>query len=489
MNQRRFTVRLRIGIIAQAVILLAALLLALLTGFDRFILLIAAGALLLATGVIIGVNARNDYKDLNNWYEQILDFVYLPMSITDMDMKWTFINAPVKNIIGVSREEVLGEHCSKWNADICGTEKCGVAMLRKGLGQSFFTNEGVNRNFQVDTTYLYDRRNKERKIGHLELVSDVTTKVRLESAVEHLRNSSADLASTMEEEASTTTELSAAAEQFSKNLESLKANGEKQYAIIEDTVSALEEMAGSINSVSRNAASMSNNSKKSVEFANGSQEVIKNTIEGVGEVSRNLDSISSEISQLVEKAEQVDEILQVINSIANQTNLLSMNAAIEAAHAGDSGKGFSVVAEEIRKLAENAQESSKEIEKILKEIKSGIEGSKTLSDTGRKTVAANMKNIETSMDSLGQIVESIKNMNQMLNEINHTTDEQSQATTTLLENARNLKTISDEVRGSTSEQSDGIVQITEALHVLAEGASANVAATEKLKQAAQDLEL
>ena len=140
-----------------------------------FALLLISGLLLVILGALTSFVAGTDYKDLNHWYEQILDFVYLPMSITDMDMKWTFINAPVKNIIGVTREEVLGEHCSKWNADICNTEKCGVAMLRQGLSQSFFTNEGVKRNFQVDTTYLYDRRNKDTRIGHIELVSDVTT--------------------------------------------------------------------------------------------------------------------------------------------------------------------------------------------------------------------------------------------------------------------------------------------------------------------------
>jgi len=489
MNYRRFNKRQNIGVAAQTGVLAITFLIFQLGVADGFAILLVSGLLLVALGVLTSFAARSDYQDLNHWYEQILDFVYLPMSITDMDMKWTFINAPVKDIIGVTREEVIGDHCSKWNADICNTEKCGVAMLRKGFSQSFFSNEGVNRNFQVDTTYLYDRKNPEKPIGHLELVSDVTTKVRLDSAVDHLRSSSSNLASTIEEEAATTIELSAAAEQFSKNLQSLMKNGDRQYGIIEETVSALEEMASSINSVSQIVRGMTKNSKESVNFAMEGQEVIKETIEGVKRVSGNLQAISTEIINLAEKAEQVDEILQVINGIASQTNLLSMNAAIEAAHAGDTGKGFSVVAEEIRKLAENAQNSSKDIEKILKEIRSGVEGTKNLSDQGLYTVSENVTNIERSMSSLGQIVDTIKSMDTMLNEINQSTDEQASATTTLLDNARDLKSISDEVRGSTAEQTEGIQQITDSLLVLSQSSNENVDSAEKLKLAAQELEL
>lgn len=134
---------------------------------------------------LIIISFINVFKDLNNWYEQILDFVYLPMSITDMDMNWTFINKPVKDIIGVTREEALGKQCYNWDADICQTVNCGICKLRVGQGTSFFVNEGVDKDFQVDTTYLYDRRNK--RIGHLELVSDITAKVRLDEAVEQLK--------------------------------------------------------------------------------------------------------------------------------------------------------------------------------------------------------------------------------------------------------------------------------------------------------------
>ena len=284
--------------------------------FNSFLFFILASAIIAASAILTTIFAISGIKNLNHWYEQILDFVYLPMSITDLDMKWTFINAPVKDIINVDRDQVMGEHCSKWNADICGTEKCGVAKLRKGISQSFFTNEGVNRNFQVDTTYLYDRRNKEKKIGHLELVSDVTTKVRLESAVQQLKTSSQSLVTTIEQEASTTTEISSTAEEFSKSLISISDNTERQFSIIEETVSGLEEMAASVKSVAENAAKASKTSRDSVEDAVAGQTEIKQTVEGTKDIADSLISISDEISRLIEKTATVDEILKAINSIA-----------------------------------------------------------------------------------------------------------------------------------------------------------------------------
>lgn len=456
---------------------------------DSLVLSVATFVIVGTAGAVTALMALGSAKDLNHWYEQILDFVYLPMSITDMDMKWTFINAPVKEIIGVERTEVMGDHCSKWNADICGTEKCGVMMLRRGLTRSFFTNEGINRNFQVDTTYLYDRRNEEKKIGHLELVSDVTTKVRLESAVDHLKTSSQTLVATIEQEASTTTEISSTAEEFSQNLKSISDNTERQFQIIEETVSGLEEMAASVRSVAANAAKASATTKESVEAAEEGQAEIKQTVSGVRDISASLISISDEISRLSEKAAAVDEILQVIDSIAAQTNLLSMNAAIEAAHAGDAGRGFSVVASEIRKLAEDSQSSSKEIETILAEIKQDIGKALELSISGRDIANRNTASVESSMSALNRIVGGIDVINDMVSGIETTTKEQETANSGILEDAKNLMGISHQIRDAVKEQSLGIEQITSALQSLAAGTSQTVESADGLMETANTLKL
>ena len=128
--------------------------------------------------IVDGVNRTLDtIVDKVVWYEALLDAVPMPLSVTDMDMNWTFINRPVEQFLNVKRKDVLGKQCSNWNAKICNTEKCGIARLRSGNIQTWFEQQGMN--FQVDTTYITNA--KGEKIGHIEVVQDITARSRTET--------------------------------------------------------------------------------------------------------------------------------------------------------------------------------------------------------------------------------------------------------------------------------------------------------------------
>ncbi len=132
--------------------------------------------------VVQDITRRNRMKEEAEerafWYESIIDAVPFPVSVTDMDMNWTFINKATEEVTGLKREEVVGEPCNRWNADICRTEKCGIAMLRKGIATSYFEQPGLDKHFQVDAAYLKNR--EARKIGHIEVVQDVTATTQLQ---------------------------------------------------------------------------------------------------------------------------------------------------------------------------------------------------------------------------------------------------------------------------------------------------------------------
>jgi methyl-accepting chemotaxis protein len=106
------------------------------------------------------------------WYEQLLDAIPVPLSVTDMEMNWTFINRPVEQLLGIKRQDVLGKQCSHWNANICNTENCGIAGLRRNKLRTLFNQDGGS--FQVDTTYIHDA--KGERVGHIEVVQDITAR-------------------------------------------------------------------------------------------------------------------------------------------------------------------------------------------------------------------------------------------------------------------------------------------------------------------------
>jgi len=115
-----------------------------------------------------------------HWLESILDAVGSPITVTNKDMEWTFVNKAVEKFLGVSREEILGKKCSKWGANICNTENCGIARLKKGYKETFFQQFGGD--YHVFVSYLYDEDNV--LVGHVEVVYEDTAVIAREKQKE-----------------------------------------------------------------------------------------------------------------------------------------------------------------------------------------------------------------------------------------------------------------------------------------------------------------
>jgi len=126
--------------------------------------------------VVQGVNGTLDtVVNKVKWYEDMLDTIPFPISVTDNNMKWTFINKAVEDLLGVRRKDMIGRPCSEWNANICRTENCGIEKLRKNILQTAFEQKGMN--FQVDTAYLKNIRGEQ--IGHIEIVQNISATVKV----------------------------------------------------------------------------------------------------------------------------------------------------------------------------------------------------------------------------------------------------------------------------------------------------------------------
>ena len=260
------------------------------------------------------------------------------------------------------------------------------------------------------------------------------------------------------------TETDATMEQIAENIDKLKNHVEKQTGSVEQSSSAIEQMLANIQSVTKTLVVNSENVDELIEAS---------------EVGRTgLQNVFSDIQEIAKESEGLLEINKVMESISSQTDLLSMNAAIEAAHAGDSGKGFAVVAGEIRKLAESSGEQSKTISTVLKKIKSSIDKISASTnivlkkfeaiDTGVKTVADQEGNIRNAMEEQNhgsrQILEAIGILNENTQLVKNEVDEMLEGAREVIKEANNLKKTTEEISGGMSEMASGADQINSAVN-------------------------
>jgi len=255
------------------------------------------------------------------------------------------------------------------------------------------------------------------------------------------------------------TETNATMEQVTLNIKKLNTNVEEQNVHVSQASAAIEEMVANIASVADTLIKNSSNVNNLTEAA---------------EVGRGgLQEVSTDIQEISRESEGLLEINSVMQNIASQTNLLSMNAAIEAAHAGEAGKGFAVVADEIRKLAESSSEQSKTISTVLKKIKESIDKITRSTenvlnkfeaiDSNVKTVAQQEDIIRRAMEEQEegskQTLEGITNVSQITRQVSSGSSEMLEGSQEVIKESLNLEKVTQEITSGMNEMATGAEQI------------------------------
>lgn len=284
-----------------------------------------------------------------------------------------------------------------------------------------------------------------------------------------------NLSANSEELSASSEEIAASSQEVSNAIQEVATGSEEQSAQVEDTQNAMSELSEEIKTVTKKNAEM----RKQAQVVSGelvrSSETITDTTEQIQDVHSNQMKMTESINGLIVLSDKIGKIVDMISDISEQTNLLALNAAIEAARAGDAGRGFSVVADEIRGLAEESSQATDEIDSLIKEIQDSVELTTQKMENTNNVVDNSVTAIGTTRASFSEIEGAIEILNDLIEIIVDSTEQMSFRSSEvdiaigeIAAVSQESSGIAEEVAASSQEQSSSTEEIVSSSEVLAD---------------------
>jgi methyl-accepting chemotaxis protein len=263
----------------------------------------------------------------------------------------------------------------------------------------------------------------------------------------------------MERVASTTASLAAAAEELSHNAVQLSKGGQEQAQQAMQASAAVEEMSATVTEMAKNAQNVATTAQEASQAAGQGHEVVAGSIAGITRLAETVRASAERIHSLGQRSDQIGEIVRVIEDIADQTNLLALNAAIEAARAGEQGRGFAVVADEVRKLAERTTKATKEIGDTIRTIQTDTATAVNSMETGTHEAEEGMTLANKAGERLTEIVGWVKTVTGMIEQMAAAIEEQSTASEQIAGNIEAVAAVSKRSEGGLTQVSQATAEL------------------------------
>ena len=246
-------------------------------------------------------------------------------------------------------------------------------------------------------------------------------------------------------------EVVTAANEIAASSEEMSAGAQSQADKVRQVTASVQEMATSITDATRHTTDATAASRDASETATSGGEIVGQTIKGMGEIADLVRESSESIGRLAESAEKIDQIVNVIEDIADQTNLLALNAAIEAARAGEQGRGFAVVADEVRKLAERTARATGEIKQVISDVQHKTSDAVGAMETGIRSVDKGRELTDKAGSSLQGILFTSQKVMSMIEQIAAGAQQQSAAAEEISHSVEDISVVTSETAKGAGE--------------------------------------
>lgn len=337
-----------------------------------------------------------------------------------------------------------------------------VSQLSSGMDEIYRTLEQVEQG-------NYAARVKTRNVDGIgaNLAKQVNQSLEaMERTAKELADASAEVAATLQkmtqlykDSYEAMNQVHENANQISGTSEELNHRTQNIYAAVEQLVANIEEVTATTSTVAHSTVSMESSSEEGLGL-------IRKVQSQMMEIEDVVNQSAVNVSSLAASSEQIAKMSTSISAIAQQTNLLALNAAIEAARAGDAGKGFAVVASEVRKLAEKSGQTAKQIDEMIRKVRTGVEESVRSMSQGRETVQQGSSLVQTTGEKFHGILETVKNVSNQVKEVSSAMSEMATGTNNtiatvseIVKTAESNSQLSGKTLRETESQNDRIRSI------------------------------
>jgi methyl-accepting chemotaxis protein len=407
----------------------------------------------------------NELKIKLGFSEGVLKGLTLPCALVGSDFKLLWVNQQLFDLLekNGSPESVVGLKSGEFIYDDPNRETLSdLAILEKRQIDreiEYKTESGDIKNIQVTTTPFFDMDGA--LLGSLALWIDLTD-IRMQQKLIEEQNIRISKAANEAEEISQS--LSSAAEELSAQIEEASRGSDTQKERAEETSTAMEEMNATVLEVAQNASRAAEDADTAKEDAQSGEGIVSQVISSVGDVQTQADGLKVSMEELGVQAAGIGNVLEVITDIADQTNLLALNAAIEAARAGEAGRGFAVVADEVRKLAEKTMSATGQVGEAITKIQAMTKNNVKATEKAADSVAKSTDLANQSGEALREIVGRVENAADQVRAI-ATAAEQQSAT------SEEINRATEEINRISIETSQVMLEAAKAIQEVAAMAS------------------